>query len=74
MSGFVVKFFQTFFQQIPNCVCLIFAIGSLAALGAMLLKRRHHGLYALLWVAFLFMGLWRCFKEETCLYWPSSLH
>ena len=63
MAGLAEKFLQTFFQQIPNGVCLIFAIGSLVATVFILSKRRHHGrFYAFLWCAFFFMGLWRCFK------------
>lgn len=74
MGAFVVKFLQTFFQQIPNCVCLIFAIGSLVALVFMLPKRHHHGrFYALLWGAFLFMGLWRCFKGIISIRYASIM-
>ena len=74
MSAFVVRFLQTFFQQIPNCVCLIFAIGSLVALVFMLPKRRHHGrFYALLWGAFLFIGLWRCFKGIISIRYASIM-
>ena len=50
MTALAEKFLQTFFQQIPNGVCLIFAIGSLVATVFMLPKRRHHGrFYAFLW-------------------------
>ena len=74
MSALAEKFLQTFFQQIPNCVCLVFAIGSLVALVFMLPKRRHNGrFYALLWSAFLFMGLWRCFKGIPAIRYASIL-
>lgn len=74
MGGFFSKFFQTFFQQIPNGVCLVFAIGALVSTVFMLAKRRHRGkLFILLWAAFLFMGLWRCSKGIISIRYASIM-
>ena len=74
MSAFIAKFLQTFFQQIPNGVCLVFAIGALVSTVFMLAKRRHRGrFYALLWGAFLFIGLWRCLKGIISIRYASIM-
>jgi len=74
MGAFFHKFFQTFFQQIPNGVCLVFAIGALVSTVFMLAKRHHRGkLFVILWAAFLFMGLWRCAKGIISIRYASIM-
>lgn len=74
MGAFFHKFFQTFFQQIPNGVCLVFAIGALVSTVFMLAKRHHRGkLFVILWAAFLFMGLWRCCKGIISIRYASIM-
>ena len=42
MERLIKEFCRTLFQQIPNGLCLIFAIGSLIGFALFLLKRRQH--------------------------------
>lgn len=56
----ITEFCRTFFQQLPNGLCLIFAIGVIVCLVFVLPKRKHHNpLYAAFWLAILTMVLWR---------------
>ena len=60
MENLIKELSRTFFQQLPNGLCLIFAIGVVVSLVFTLPKRKHHNpLYLCFWLAVLFMVGWR---------------
>jgi hypothetical protein len=60
MENLINELCRTFFQQLPNGLCLIFAIGVVVSLVFILPKRKHHNpLYAAFWVGILLMVVWR---------------
>ena len=60
MEMLIKELCRTFLQQLPNGLCLIFAIGAVVCLVFTLPKRRHHNpLYGAFWLALLLMVLWR---------------
>lgn len=60
MEKLIKELCRTFFQQLPNGLSLIFAIGVVVCLVFVIPKRKHHNpLYLSFWGAVLFMIFWR---------------